>query len=486
MLARQVLGYLPTTILSTLFGFLSLVAFTRLLEPAQFGRYALVLATAELIHMTCFEWVALAYLRFYPEQVASGRLRHLRSTAIADLTVASASVAVLYAAVVALGPFGADLRGALWAGMPLILLRPVIRFLLSGHRAAMHVLRYGVTDVCQSGLGLACGVVLVRFLGFDERGALLGLAIGPGLVVLANAWAGHLDWKAGSIERRIAMDLVRYGLPLSGTFVSAFILSTSDRFMIEYFLGSEALGQYAAIFMLVSRALDFVFGVVQAPMNALMFQAMAKCGAAGARARLRKNGAVLVFIGLPATAGLAMVAEPMAHLLLGATYSAISASIAPGIVAATLLARIKNYFFDEGFHLARRNGPLIWTVIPPALLNIALNFILLPRLGVQGAVVATLISSFAALTTSAVLVRYIFPLDFPSSETGRTLVATAVMALALQFTGVPDGTFGLAIKIALGVAAFGAVSLALDSLGLRRRLVSYVCEFRMSSNTDPT
>src|SRR5947209_6168500 len=58
--------YLLARGLPGLIAFLTIPLFTRLLEPEEYGRYALVLATVMLLNALLFQWLRLSMVRFLP------------------------------------------------------------------------------------------------------------------------------------------------------------------------------------------------------------------------------------------------------------------------------------------------------------------------------------------------------------------------------------------------------------------------------------
>ena len=56
MFWRGVIGYLPVNVVQGVVGLLTIVAFTRLLTPAQFGDYALGVSVMALVHTAVFTW----------------------------------------------------------------------------------------------------------------------------------------------------------------------------------------------------------------------------------------------------------------------------------------------------------------------------------------------------------------------------------------------------------------------------------------------
>jgi len=60
MFWRGVWGYLPAQIVQGVVGFLTIVVFTRLLSPEDFGRYALAFSVTSLAHTVSFSWLEAA------------------------------------------------------------------------------------------------------------------------------------------------------------------------------------------------------------------------------------------------------------------------------------------------------------------------------------------------------------------------------------------------------------------------------------------
>ncbi|MDP3377933.1 MAG: oligosaccharide flippase family protein, partial [Brevundimonas sp.] len=65
MFWRGVWGYLPANVVQGVVGFLTLVLFTRLLSPDDFGRYAVAFAVFSLTHVAVFTWIEAAMARFW-------------------------------------------------------------------------------------------------------------------------------------------------------------------------------------------------------------------------------------------------------------------------------------------------------------------------------------------------------------------------------------------------------------------------------------
>src|SRR5690606_33905435 len=117
----------------------------------------------------------------------------------------------------------------------------------------------------------------------------------------------------------------------------------------------------------------------------------------------QRNAESLLFIALPAAAGLALVAEPIAALMVGAEFRADAAAIIPWMAMAGLLRGLTLHYLHHAFLFSRRTGMLIWLMAIPAGLNLALNLLLIPRFGLDGAIASTILAYIAAFVLSAVV-----------------------------------------------------------------------------------
>ncbi len=68
MFLRGLWGYLPANILQGLIGFATLMVFTRVLSPEEYGRYAMAFGISSLAQTVFFTWIEAAMARFYPSE----------------------------------------------------------------------------------------------------------------------------------------------------------------------------------------------------------------------------------------------------------------------------------------------------------------------------------------------------------------------------------------------------------------------------------
>ena len=182
----------------------------------------------------------------------------------------------------------------------------------------------------------------------------------------------------------------------------------------------------------------------------------------------------MILICLPAAAGLALVAKPLAELMVGEALRVGAARVTPWIAASGLFSGLTTYYLHTAFTLARRTRLLLVAMAIPAGANLVLTFVLIPRFGLDGAMWATTASYAIGAIASWGLGRQVMALPIPWLELAKCGVATAGMALAVSLVPSTGGIGELAAKAAVGVLAYGALAFLLDASEARSRCADLV------------
>ncbi len=467
MLRRHLLGYVPANIVPAAISFLSVYAFTRLLSPEAYGAYAVTLSLALMCQSVFFYWLQFGVVRFIARAKQDGRSAGFAAAVYQAFAASAVLASVVYGVASLVAEKPASLAHVVWVGLPLSVFRALTALNQSFHRGEMKVARYNVIECGQALLGFLLALLLVNVFDLGALGFLFGLlaaAIVFSLVDLPMVARALM----ASIDRDQLRALARFGLPLTGLFVVNFLLSTSDRLLIEYFLGSAAVGVYSVSYGIAERALTVVFVGVSLAAFPLAVSALEQRGAAAAREQLYRNGSATLGITIPACAGLVALNPIIVQVIIGEEFRAGAAAVMPGIALSTLLNNLQAHYLSHGFHLSGKPERLIYINGPAALLNVILNVLLLPRLGLIGAVYASLISYSVALVGCVWFGRKVFPFDFPWAPTCKILLATAAMFSGIRFVPLPATRLGLLAGLLLGAALYGLAALSLDIGGLRR------------------
>jgi O-antigen/teichoic acid export membrane protein len=447
--------------------FLALSLFTRLLSPAEFGRYALVNAGIAFASSVGFSWLRMAVLRFHGAQ--RGDREALRATALAGYLGAVALTLVATAAISV--RFSSVGVGLIAVGFLVLCAQTWYELNLDFLTARQEPKRYGLYALARSALALAvAGTLAAR--GMGAMGLLVGALAG---YALPSVWAIATSWRSVSLraaDRGLLTDLVRYGLPFTAAFALEYVVSTSDRILLGAYHDSRAVGEYAAPYDLAQQSLGMLMIAVNLAAYPMAVQAYESGGAEAARAHFRRHATVLAALAIPAAVGLSLLARSVTSVFLGPEFREVGTAVLPWIVAGSLLLFGKAYYLDLAFQLSRNMGRQVAASALGAVVNTALNVILIPRHGVMGAAYSTLLAYAVAFVASARLGRGVCPLPVPWGPLLRVVAATGVMAAVLVPQRRYTGPGALAVQVSLGAAAYAVAAVLFDVGGVRGMLRS--------------
>jgi O-antigen/teichoic acid export membrane protein len=289
-------------------------------------------------------------------------------------------------------------------------------------------------------------------------------------VVLAFLLPAELKRGAGGgFETQRVKTYAAYGLPVALSLIFALALATTDRFLLAAYLGDATVGVYQAGYSLANRTLDVMFIWLGAAGGPALIVALERDGGAALAKAAREQAGLMLALALPASLGLALVARPLTQVMIGPALAAGAAQVTPWIAASALFAGLTTYYTHQAFTLGRRTGLLLLAMAIPATANIALNLLLIPRLGLTGALVATTASYALGLAASIGLGRLAQPLPLPWGPLARAALAAAAMGAVVAQLPSLGGLAELALKAGVGVLVYGLAAYGLDVAEIRTR-----------------
>src|ERR1700761_5154658 len=258
MFWRGVVGYLPVNIVQGGVGLLTIVVFTRVLSPADYGVYALAVSATSLVHTGTFNWLECAMARYYAPEAEGGRLPAHFATIYRTFLGMAVGFPLLAGAIVWLIPMPGPLKFAVGCGLAAILFRCLLKLAQERRRAAGDVSGAAIIDIVQTIGGFVIGAGLA-IAGFGGAGPMIGMGAAA-MICLTWALPTELRQTRGGAFERARMKLyAAYGLPVSMSLILALVLATTDRFLLAAYLNESSVGVYHAGYSLANRTLDVMF-----------------------------------------------------------------------------------------------------------------------------------------------------------------------------------------------------------------------------------
>ncbi|TPW01061.1 MAG: polysaccharide biosynthesis protein [bacterium] len=474
MFWRGVWGYLPANIVQGVVGFLAIILFTRLLSAEDFGRYALAFSVMTLAHVAVFSWLEAAMARFWAAQTpgaAQGHFARLYRTAFA----LSAGFLLLAGLAIWLLPIDPLFRLALAVGLAGAPARNMVKLAQERFRAEGEVAKSARLDMAVTAGGLAIGVGFA-LAGAGATAPLLGLGLAP-LAALPFVLPGELKQaRGGAFEAGRVREYAMYGYPIAASLALTVVLSSTDRFVLDAYLGEAAVGAYHASYSIANRTLDVLFLWLGTAGQPALVMALERGGMDRLKVAAREQLSTFLLVGLPAAAGVALVARPLSEVLIGEELRTAAASVTPWIALSALLFGLTAYYFGQAFTLGKKTKRLLIAMAIPAGMNVILNLILVPRFGLMGAAWATAASFGLGMLATMLIGRRVMALPIPWESLARCGVATGLMALAVSRLPAIGGLGELILDAGVGAIVYAAAALTLNAAGVRTVALGLVAE----------
>ena len=473
MIWRRLFGYFPASLAGGLASFGAVYALTRLLSPADYGFYALALTTMGIVYTLSVTWAEAAAYRFSgAAQTDAARANHIRT--IMALLAASAALGIAMMSAAILIASDPVLRMALTAAMTTMVLTPLVNAAQEMNRAQQRVARYSTLRVIQDLGAFAVGTFLAWRTGLGPAAPFVGLASVLALLAVVEGSRLWRESRGGRFDRARVKPYLAYGVPVALALSLNIALDAGDRILIALFLGPEAVGVYAAGYGVADKTVGLLCIWAAAAGGPMMMAAWEREGPDAVREVSSHVARTLMLIAAPAATGLALVAQPLAEVMIGEEMRTQAAEIIPWIALSGLINGFVLHYVSEAFQLSRRTGLRAALMVVPAVANVALNIVLLPWIGLMGAVYATVACYALALPLLAVVSRRLAPLAWPWTDFLRIAGACAAMAIAVRLMPALGGVAELSLKACVGAVVYVLAALAFNAAGARAAAQQFI------------
>lgn len=364
--------------------------YTLILSPEQFGVADLVAQTANLIIPIACIGICEGLFRF---SLDCEDRKKVFSTGIFVLTVGSVC---MFALLPLLGLFK-DLDGY-------VLLIGCYVVCANFHSACAQYIRaqgktglFAVQGILNTVLTVILNILFLAVFKLGAFGYVLSVVIGDLSVTILIFFVARLyrDLSPKNISRITLRDMLKFSIPYIPTTMLWLITSVSDRYIVRAFCGIDETGLYAAAYK-IPTLLTLVCTVF---IEAWQFSAV-KDATVEERSdffsAVFKSYQGFIFVAASVLIGGSKI---FTDILLADSYYE-SWTYVPILVVATLFSTLVS-FMGSVYFVEKKSVLSMVTALMGAVINIVLNFVMIPDHGAMGAAVATLISYLAVYVIRA-------------------------------------------------------------------------------------
>ncbi len=451
-LIKDIAYYLPAQIAPGIIGLITIPIVTRIFGPSDFGNYSLVMATIA-VFTTIGGWIGMSIIRFYPVYEGDRQENLLFGNSILLLMITIIICSAAYILLLQVIKIPSELGILLKIGLAVAIISSLFDALQCFFRAQRRVALYSNFMIWKSISTFGLGLVLVIVFGLGIEGLLWGTLIGL-IIALPLIWRLLIKQLKPviRISRSFTKQMLDYSAPLVISNLAAWVLSMSNRYVLQAVCGAEAVGIFSASYMIGERSLMLLVSLFLMASGPLSFQIWEKDGVEASKLFTSTVTRYYLIIMVPATIGLMALAQPIMVLMSGQEYF-IGYRIMPFVAISVLFIGLQQRF-QAGYSFYNKTLGIAIATIFAGVVNLALNLMLDPIYGYMGAAIASFISYVLLLVFMIIGSRRIYKWSFPFRSLRNTCSAGLIMGLIVYLL---SGVFGSsAVDLLIGIP-FGIV-----------------------------
>ncbi len=284
---------------------------------------------------------------------------------------------------------------------------------------------------------LVCSVLFMVVLKMGVVGYLASIVISDVVAIIflmlsAKLYKYYTRLSVGKNEpfnKGLSSAMLRYCVPLIPTQLLWLITNTSDSFMITHYLGLEKTGILSAAYKIPNllTIIYMMFG------NAWNISAITE-SESDERERFYSNvfdiNQSLLYI---TAAGILMIIRPLTAVWIGKEFRS-SVLYSPGLVFSTVFICFTT-FMGSIYSVAKKSNRSLLTSLAAGVVNVSLNLILIPRIGIMAAVISTVAAYITVFILRCIDSRRLLPFELKPVKIIINTVILAAMTFAARLTG---------------------------------------------------
>jgi O-antigen/teichoic acid export membrane protein len=457
--------------LVTLGGIILLPVLTKNLPIAVYGSWALIMVTIGLLPPLVTLGMPGAMIRFgaaIRDDGDVGELFYSLGVIVLVASLIASGLIFLLVPHIAASFFQNNVTAALLL-IPNIFFACLIYFVSQYFITSQQIKRYSVITI----LGAFLNTALVAYFvlsGHGLEGAVTALLIQQLVVFsvmisLIIAQIGVAVPKFTHVRQHLA-----YGLPLIPGTLSYWVVNSSDRYLIAFFLGTAAVGYYSPGYS-AGTTLSMIAAPIVALLPAILSKHFDEENFADVRTIMMYSLKYYVGIALPCVFALSVLSKPLLTLLTTQEIASNGYIVTPFVAAGTaLLGAYTVLAMPITLKKKTYVAGTIWII--SAALNFGLNLLLIPYMGLIGAAIATFLAFLFAFVVATFYSLKFFTFDMNGWFIVKSVSSAGVMTVFLLWWN-PSGLVSILLSVALAAVIYLTILLALRGLTIREIKLIY-------------
>ena len=447
-------------IVGTLKGLILLPILTKTLGTASYGIWVLIQVTVSLLVPLALLQLGFAMTRFLAAEKDKEKISKGFSSILAAASftafVLSLSIFIL-AEPLAVAVFGgASATYFVRLAAFLVLLATLDHVIIEYFVAFRQMKRYAVFSMLQA-IGEIALIGYLVLSGYGVFGAIISLLAVKVIVFTAGFLVVRREVRIAKPSIAVLKPYLGFSLPLLPFTLCVWVVDLSDRYVIGYFMNVESVGIYS-----VAYGLGIIVAFFYAPLAPVLLPTITDLyennKVQELKNHLKYSLKFFLMFAIPSFFGLSTLSKSILTAL--TTPEFVKGYLIVSIIALGTILQRSSWIFSDVLMLFKKTKTVALIYGFSALINMVMNVILVPIIGILGAAIATLITfTFLLLITSNISYKRL-PFDIDLKFVIKSIISAIIMSLLLLNLNT-TGAINIIISVGVATIAYFGVLILL-------------------------
>jgi O-antigen/teichoic acid export membrane protein len=442
-----------SNILLSIRGLILLPTLTKFWGPFDFGIMSLVSVTISLAIPFTTLGLRTSLSRFLISEKSTAEVQEAFFSTISCICIASlfiAGILIIFSKEIAIILFKDEIYASfLIITAFLIIFQSLIATSLSFFPATKRIVTYAIFINIQNILEIIIIVFLV-FSGFGVLEVLEGLLISN--IIIFLLFFSYIIYLIGFKVPNFSkiFPYLKFGLPLVPSILFIWVIGSSGTYLIGYYFNLTLVGIYSTAY-----AIGNILYMFFAPISLILLPTIAHLWDSGNNKEIDNHLSYSIryylLLTIPAVFGLSILSQSL--ILIFSTAEFLPGAIVIPFVASGLIFFGLHSIISSILTSKLRTDLITFSLFLGSIINIILNILLLPRLGILGAAISSLITYFTVFMVAFYYSQKFFIIHFDYLFISKCIFSSILMSLAIYFFK-PISILQLVLIIILGIGVY--------------------------------
>lgn len=410
----DMIKYAPSKLCGLLGNVITVPIYTSLFSQEQYGLYTISIAMLSFLCIIFSDWVGLSGLRFFRHHQLIDNLPKYLSTLVTILTI---NMVLMFAIALLFKDSMYTLFHVpfkYFMAVLLLIIPVAARALLSQLlRAQLKSVSYTLTTIVNQFATIFLAVFFAKFFNLGAASILLAMGVSISLIDILLLYQSEIlkVFKFQKIEWKFILPIMKYGIPIAATSLSAWIITQSNKFIMNSISGfskAALVGVGYGLTLPILMTLFAMITVAAIPRIINLYEAKIDV-----RPIISRFLGYYILVALPIITVMSIYCVDYTHIFVSNENMYEAYKLVPYFAYGVFFLAMTDYTTLQ-YHLANKTHIEFTIKLISGIIGVALNLILIPKFGLIGVGIATFSANFLYFILSIIIVLPKLNLKFPT------------------------------------------------------------------------